>query len=311
MTKSYLRTRWKAELKSVNDLVTYELENKGVLTRLELPETTEGLIDLRGYSAPKKYRTEKSNSGRDKTYVSEGIRIKKMTFEKIDFSYSDFEGCEFLDCNFSKSKFDKARFFATQFWGCRFHDITFSKTNFGHSTFQTGGIILKRIIDNFTHVTFEFANLSEVHVHDQTFQDCKISDSKTGGLLLSKCVFHDLSFSGSVKNLFITNSRQVKKVDFTNAFVIGINLEKQTLNGFHFPEGDNYYMFRNKSKELANLKIKDHLADDERKIIETIISVWSTNNLNVEFVDINWLKPNEVNVGKTVIKELKRGVQSN
>lgn len=305
-TKSYLKTRWQTELKVIGDLVTHELKHKGDLNRLDLPRTANELIDLRGFSAPKKYKTEKSNSGRDKTYVSEGIRIKKIRFENIDFSYSEFEGCEFFDCIFNRSKFDKARFVATNYWGCKFHDIAFTETNFGYSTFQAGGIILKKIKDNFKNVTFENVNLSEVHVHDQTFQGCHFSSCKTGALILSKCILKDVSFSGTTRNLFIMESRQVENVDFTDSVLSGINLQKQTLNGFNFPEGDTYFKFSNKSKELANLRL-NHLTDEEEKLVDTIKFVWSRKNLETDFVDVNWLKDDEIETGKLIIKELKKG----
>ncbi len=112
-TKTYLNRRWDAELKSLGELVTNELKYRGKIAKLDLPKTTDGLIDLRGFSAPKQYTTEKSNSGRDKTYVSEGTRIKKMNFDSIDFSYADFEQCDFFNCGFNRSKFNEARFVAT------------------------------------------------------------------------------------------------------------------------------------------------------------------------------------------------------
>jgi|GEM_PF-3528698 len=305
-TKSYLKTRWQTELKAIGDLVTHELKQKGDLNRLDLPRTANELIDLRGFSAPKKYTTEKSNSGRDKTYVSEGMRIKKKRFENVDFSYSDFEECEFFDCIFSRSKFDEARFVATNFWGCKFHEIAFAKTNFGHSTFEAGGIIFRKIKDNFRNVKFEHANFSEVHVHDQTFQDCHFSSCKTGALILSKCILKDVSFSGTTRDLFFMESRQVENVDFTDSVLSGLNLEKQTLNGFHFPEGDTYYKFTNKSKELANLRLQDHLTVEENKLVDTIKFVWSRNNLETDFVDVNWLNEDEIETGKLIIKELKK-----
>ena len=305
-TKSYLKTRWQTELKAIGDLVTHEIKHKGDLNRLDLPRTANELVDLRGFSAPKKYTTEKSNSGRDKTYVSEGIRIKKMSFENIDFSYSDFEECEFYDCIFSRSKFDEARFVATNYSGCKFHDIAFVKTNFGHSTFQAGGIIFKKIKDNFKNVIFELANFSEVHVHDQTFQGCQFSSCKTGALILSKCILKDVSFSGTKRDLFFMESREIENVDFTDSILSGLNLEKHTLDGFHFPEGDTYYKFSNKSKELANLRLH-HLNDEEKKLVDTIIFVWSRNNLETDFVDVNWLKEDEIETGKLIIKELKKG----
>lgn len=306
-TKSYLKTRWQTELKAIGDLVTYELEHKGDINKLDLPVTVDELIDLRGFSTPRKYTTEKSNSGRDKSYVAEGIRIKKMRFENIDFSYSDFERCEFFNCIFSGSKFAESRFVATNYWGCKFHNIAFSKTNFGNSTFQARGIIFKKIKDNFKNVTFEDANFSEVHVHDQSFQDCRFFSCRTGALVLNKCILKDVSFSGTTKDLFFRESRQVENVDFTDSVLSGISLEKQTLNGFHFPEGDTYYQFTNKSKELANLRLQDHLADEEKKLVDTIKFVWSRNNLEIDFVDINWLKEDEIKTGKLIIKELKKG----
>lgn len=306
-TKSYLKTRWQTELKEIGDLVTQELKHKGNLNRLKLPRTANSLIDLRGFSAPKKYTTEKSNSGRDKTYVSEGIRIKKMHFANIDFSYSDFEECEFFNCTFSGSKFDEARFVATNYWECKFHDIVFTKTDFGHSTFQAGGVIFKNIKDNFKNVTFELANFSEVNVHDQTFQACQFSSCKTGALILSKCILKDVSFSGTTRDLFFMESREIENVDFTDSILSGLHLEKQTLNGFHFPEGDTYYKFSNKSKELTNLKLHP-LTDEEKKLVDTIKFVWSRNNLETDFVDVNWLKEDEIETGKLIIKELKKAI---
>ena len=306
-SKSYLKKRWNEELKSIGDLVINELTYKGEFAKLDLPRTTEGLIDLRGFSAPKRYTTGKSNRGIDKTYVSEGIRIKKIRFDTIDLSYSDFEACEFFNCTFDGCKFDEARFFATSNWGCKFHDIRFTKTNFGHSTFQADGIIFKKIADNFKHLTFDRVNFSEVRMHDQFFQDCQFSNCKTGALILSECVLKDMDFTGTVRNLFIKKSRKVEGLDLTNSVVNGLNLENQDLTGFRFPEGDTYFKFRNKTKELANLRLQNRLTDEENKLLDIIKTVWSRNHLETDFVDVNWLAEDEIETGKLVIKELKKG----
>ena len=254
-TKSYLKERWKTELKSLSEQVIHELKHKGDLTKLDSPKTTQGLIDLRGFSAPKHYTTEKSNSGRDKTYVSEGIAIKKMNFESIDFSNSNFERCEFFNCRFFKSNFNEARFVATNYWSCEFNTIEFIKTNFGQSTFQADGLIFNKLKNNFSDITFEQVNFSDVFAFDQTFRKSHFFSCKTGKLFLNKCTLNGIVFTGTAKDIFIKESRKVENVDFSKAIVSGLSLGKQGLNGFHFPDGDTYFKFTNKSKQLANLQL--------------------------------------------------------
>ena len=308
-TKTYLTERWNTELQMLGDSITHALRNKGDLTKIKLSRTSEGLIDLRGFSAPKQYATEKSSSGRDKRYVSEGIGIKNHRFEGIDFSYSDFERCEFFDCSFNRSNFREARFVATNYSACQFHDIEFVKTNFGHSTFKADGVISEKLKENFTRILFDNVNLSEVHMNDQTFENCQFSNCKTGVMILSKCVLANIKFIGTVKNLFIKESRKVDNVDFAKAIVSGLTLEKQSLDGFDFPDGDVYFRFKNKTKELENLKLRDKTTDEENKLIDTIKSVWTRNKLETDFVDVNWLEEDELEIGKLIIKELKKGDQ--
>jgi uncharacterized protein YjbI with pentapeptide repeats len=304
-TKSFLKKRWQADFKAIYDLVLYELMHNGELTKINLPKTQDGLIDLRGFSTPKEYTTEKSNSGRNKTYVSEGIKIRKINFEGVDFSYSNFERCEFFDCRFAGSTFFEARFFATNHWSSKFQEITFRKTNFSSSSFQSNGILFKSIVDNFTNVDFNGVNFSEVNVHNQAFNNCQFIDCQTGRLVLDQCVFSDIVFNGDVKNIFIKRSRKVKNFDFGNSSLIGLNLHEQALDGFRFPNGNTYYRFDHKSKELARLK-RDQLTDEENKLLDIIKFVWSRNKLETDFVDVNWLKNDEIETGKLIISELKK-----
>ncbi|HAA17117.1 MAG TPA: hypothetical protein DCE41_37555 [Cytophagales bacterium] len=239
-SKAYLKRRWETDWQPWNDVVVGALKNKGDLLKLGLPMASEGLIDLRGFSAPKEYTTEKTNSGREKTYVSEGIRIKKMRFEGVDFSYADFEGCTFHNCHFKASVFHETRLVNTQYWGCSFQELDFHKTNFGHATFQIEGTLLKRSVENFVRVRFDQANLKEVRMHGQYFGDCQISNCKTDALIFGHCGFEKVAFEGEVKDMTVKASRKVVDFDLTASQLVGFNLQDQGVEGFHFPGGDKY-----------------------------------------------------------------------
>ena len=310
-TKKYLKDRWNSEFKSVGDSVTALFRKKGNIAELKLPLTKDGLIDLRGYSAPKEYRTELSNSGRRKTYVNEGVRIKKVVFEDVDFSHSDFECCEFFNCGFRSSRFDQARFVATNFWGCEFENIEFVKSNFGYSTFRCDSIIFKRLKNNFKNVIFNNVNFTEVHFHDQRIMSCSFTDCKTGALIFSKCDLKNLKFFGATKDLFIKESRLVADVDFENSRLSGISLDKQTLKGFYFPQGDTYYLFENKSDQLKNLVLPDHMSEEQAKLVEEIKHIWLRNGLESDFVDVNWLNEDEMETGKALIGLLQKDDDTN
>lgn len=304
-TQAYLRKRWDSNQNASYTTIITLLHNGKNLDPQKLDSTNDGLIDLRGFSAPKKYQTEKSNRGNIKRYVSEGIRIKKIDFIGVDFSYSDFERCLFLNCTFQKCTFKSARFWGTEFWGCQFQDMVLERTNLGHSSFTPSGIFLQSEKDSFKNVAFKQVNLSRVHAFRQHFENCQFTDCRTGEFHLNECKIDSMRFSGTVKNLFIKNSKKIVGLDFSDSTLNGFKLEKQALSDFQFPSGDSYYQFSNKSSELSNLASQGFASKEESNLFHILEQIWFQNGLEADFVDINWLDEEEKAIGKRIISRLK------
>ena len=303
-TIAYLKERWQSDFKDIRAEIDVSLKKGRQLSKLVIPTTSDGLIDLRGYSAPKTYKMIKSNSGRLREYVNESIRVRRIDFINADLSYSDLERCVFINCRFEHCKFKFARFFASEFLNGKFINVIIEQANFGYSTFNTG--ILGIMQDNFSHVKFINSNFSECHFIKQRFESCYLSDCKTGAMLLNDCDLNDIKFVGNVKNLIIKKSKKVK-VDFRETLLIGIQIDQSSLEGFLFPEGDNYFKFKNKDKELKEIKLPNNLTNDQIELVNTIKSIWLSRGKKDDFVDINWLNDSEIEIGKLVIKELKIG----
>lgn len=301
IAREQLISRWDNEWKPIQEKVTHALLNKKSISKLELARTEAGLIDLRGYSAPKTLSNHVSRKGNKSQYVSEGVRIKNQSFEKTDLSHSDFEMCHFFKCHFRDCVLDKARLREIKFWGCTIENTSLHQTDFGYSSFVTNNILFPERIINLRNLVFDHCNLSEVHLSGQGLQDCHFMDCKTGMFMLNDSRLERVRFTGKVKNLYFDASK-IKEVDLREAVLSGIQFKKQKLDGFLFPSGDTYYMFTNKTEELTGLQAEK----GEEELLGTLKDIWLRDNLEVDFVDINWLNEDEIEMGKSFLKALKR-----
>lgn len=299
-----LTKRWSNEWKEEYKKITDSLLHRKSFAALNLPDTEKGLTDLRSYFTPKVYATVKSNSGKDKTFVQESIYIRKQRFENIDFSFSDFEACEFIDCSFRSCLFDKARMRGINFMGCEFEQISFLKTDFGDARFVPSGIFFIEKKSNFTNIGFRICNLSGVNFLKQGFENCFFNDCNTATMSLNTCRLNDLQLTGDLKDAFITSCR-VNNFNLTEAFISGISLRKQQLDGFIFPADDTYYIFSERTKELDMLEAAN-LDEKERQLLEILRKIWTMHDSYAAFIDINYLKPEEIETGKSLLNRLRK-----
>lgn len=233
-TKQFLIERWEFDFKGIGETITNHLRDSKGLETLSLPTTVNNRIDLRGYTTPKKYLEEKSNSGNLRKYVGESLKIKNVKLSNLDFSLANFERCFFINCDFSNSKFDETRFVACNFWGCLFQGSEFLKTNFGYSTFSTDGIIFRKRKINFLNNKFKAVNFSEVRFSEQIIIDSIFTDCRFGASTFSHCEMKNLDFQGEVKNLFIIKNKNAHSVNFTNSELIDLQMRDTTNEGFIF-----------------------------------------------------------------------------
>jgi hypothetical protein len=91
-----LKDWWAGDWMKLHKAVSNALLHGHPLAKLDCPKTPPGLIDLRGYSAPKDIKRVKSRKGNWNSFVHESISIKKQHFEGVDLSYSDLRLAVFL-----------------------------------------------------------------------------------------------------------------------------------------------------------------------------------------------------------------------
>lgn len=295
--------RWDNEWKAQGQAITNAFQNKKSISKLNLSNTDDGLVDLRGYSAPKVRYRHLSNKGNESFYVGEGIRIKKQKFENIDFSLADFEMCEFYDCQFIRCKLDHNNFKEVKFRGCSFEDIHFRNSFFNAASFAPSGILFIEKKTNLNNCRFESCNLNRASFYTQGFHNVVIQRGSISGVSLSDCRLDHLNFIGNVKNLYI-KSCKANEVDLREAVLTGILFIKQKLDGFLLPEGDVYYRFYNKQEELSKVDISG-FSPEELIIVDIIKKVLLDYGASEVFVDINWLNKEEIETGKRLIKLLK------
>ena len=275
-TKKFLEERWFGNFGRVYLAVTAFLQKGEKIEDSKLPLTEEGFVDLSYYSAPKEYSKHNSNAGRHVKYVSGSICIKNISFQGFDFTGANFERCHFNNCSFKNCKFENTRCVAADFDGCTFNDILFLKTQFSHSTLAPNGIFFKTLKSNFQNVIFEKANLTEVHVHDQQFKNCLFSDCKTGALLFSSCYLEQIKFTGTAKGIFFKKSKTKSGIDFSNAEVADIQIIDDNEQGIIFPTGESYYLFKDKVKELDNIKLLTELSETQQELIKNSLNLWKS-----------------------------------
>jgi uncharacterized protein YjbI with pentapeptide repeats len=296
-----LQQRWTKEWKLHHESVTSALASAKDLSQLSLPATGEGLIDLRGYFSPK-VTAQKTGKRQVNPVVLESTRIRKVRFENMDLSSSDFEGCEFHSCHFDHCKFDKARLRATRFFGCTFRGIQFQQTDIGDARFETSGILFPRRKINFNELKFVQCNFTHTEILSQGLSDCRFDDCKMGQLTISGCELIDISFIGYLHDLFIINNK-AKNVSLNQAHLSGVSFTRQSLKGFELPHGPGYYQFQEKEKEIDWLS-HQAMSIVDKELFAMLRVIWLQKDSG-DFVDIHYLKPEELESGHRLLKMLQ------
>lgn len=307
-TKNYLRQRWGNEYREYRDIITEELKKKGSnISKLNVPFTKEGFVDLRGFNAPKIDKEGTLSYNLKKSGIAEGLRIDSVVFEKVDLSLTDFDMCRFVKCTFSKVKIDNSRFWASTFWGCLFEESSISRSYLGASTFNKSSILLPNRKNNFVGVTFENTNLSNVVFIEQNFRSCQFINCKTGFMKLSSCNLRGLKFEGIIRNIFISDNTKAQSVNLTEAIMDGVQFRNTSLSGFQFPSEDVYYKSKNLLKELDDINFPKEWSESDIQIGRFIIEVLKTNRRPGEeaFIDIHFLNDEKSEIGKKLLKLLK------
>ena len=215
--------------------VTDALLNGRSIMKLDCPKTPLGLIDLRGYAAPKDIKRVKSRKGNWNSFVHESIRIKKQHLEGVDLSYSDLEACEFFKSSFSHCQFEEVNVKETKFWGCLFDHSIFKKTAFTHAVFQPFRVFFPERRINFNEVRFDHCNLTGVYMEKQGLAHCLFIQSKTTNLHFYRCQFNQVHFTGTVEKLQLSKNK-IDLLDLEEAKLSGMNLEEQALDGIRLPD---------------------------------------------------------------------------
>lgn len=300
MIKKQLKNRWIKELYPEAEEILKFFSGHKPFNKDKLPVTKENKTDLRGFKLIEVLEKKGKRDG----YRKESKNIQKIIFKNFDFGLTDLSHSSFHKCKFINSKFTNSRFLDCRFIDCSFLDCNFESCSFAHSTFNTHAFFFSKTKILFKNCRFSLSSFYKSFFVKQIIVDSSFSDCKYGECRYLDSSFENVNFQGNfnvfkVQNNFSSKKLQIKSLDLSKSTIIGTKFINTDLSKISFPQGQPYHFFKNKQLELKKV------SEPRNEVEKLLLTLWKSNSSAVDFVDVNWMKEHEKDMGIEFLKRIK------